>query len=57
LVYPREWKGQATKEVTTARAEKALSVRERSCIMLPKQKVLKHNVWDAISIGMWKLGR
>lgn len=51
-VRPREWKGQAPKEVIQARLEQALTPKElkiiRQCGARPS---LMHNVWDAVGIG------
>lgn len=55
---PHEWKGNAPKRVTEARARDKLSPRELSCVVLPgRDKKLCSNVWDAVGIGLWKLGR
>lgn len=53
---PREWKGQAPKDVVTARTRARLTEVELSRIALPA-KSLQHNVWDAIEIGLHHLGR
>lgn len=57
LYRPREWAGQVPKEIRWARAQKLLSDDELSRIEWPKQKGLKHNVWDAIGIGLFYLKR
>jgi hypothetical protein len=54
IVRPREWKGQAPKDVTEARVRKELSKVEMARVDLPA-KSLRHNVFDAIGIGLWFL--
>jgi len=59
-VTPSEWKGNAPKEVTAARAVNALTWAEVAKTELDLADVpasLRHNVWDAIAIGLWALGR
>lgn len=56
LVKPREWKGQVPKDVTKARVLATLTEEEKEEIPdLPKSLI--HNVYDAIGIGLFKLGR
>lgn len=55
-VEPWEWKGQTPKDVTAQRVDKHLSDDERSRIEWPA-KTLRHNVIDAIGIGLSQLGR
>lgn len=55
-VYPFDWKGNAPKEVMTARIRAALSPEERAKI-LPCAAGLMHNVLDACGIGLWRLRR
>ena len=55
-VLPREWKGQLPKRVTEHRARAVLTVSEMARV--PKvPKGLAHNLWDAIALGLWSLGR
>ena len=56
LVKPREWKGQLTKEICNQRTLARLTEEERSLIsaaLCPPS--LKHNVLDAIGIGLWAI--
>lgn len=60
LVTPSDWKGQLPKAVSHARIAGALTELERgvlaaACGPLPKGS--RHNVWDAVGIGLWALGR
>jgi len=57
FINPRVWKGQTPKDITTARAQVELTPDERVRVKLPKQGSLHHNVWDAIGIGLWGVGR
>ena len=52
LVLPRDWKGQRPKHVTRNRAEAVLDPFELSLIRKDD-----HNLWDAVAIGLAKLGR
>jgi hypothetical protein len=54
---PAEWKKQVTKEVTEHRAKKRLTEEELSRVVLPSAKGLRHNVWDAVGIGLHHLER
>lgn len=54
-ITPRCWKGQRTKEVTTAQAKRVLSTGEldvitAGCARIPQD--LRHNVWDAVALGL-----
>ena len=55
-VYPRTWKGQVPKVVMGKRIMSRLSEGEKWNIEKCPES-LKHNVLDAIGIGLWKLGR
>lgn len=55
-VYPRTWKGQVPKAVMCKRIEGLLSEDERANIT-PVSKTLRHNVLDAIGIGLFQLRR
>jgi hypothetical protein len=46
-----EWKGSVPKRITQARAMAELSPGEMSIARG------NHHVWDAIGLGLWKLGR
>lgn len=54
---PAQWKGQAPKDVTAARAKAKLTAEELTAVWLPSAKGLQHNVWDAVAIGLHHLGR
>lgn len=51
MVRPQRWKSQHTKTMTRARVRRALSDDERD------QVIDDHNVYDAVGIGLWFLGR
>jgi hypothetical protein len=54
--FPRQWKGQAPKEVTQQRVEAKLSDLEKGMIEWPASR-LRHNVYDAIHLGIVYLER
>ncbi len=61
-VEPREWKGQISKVICQLRVNKRLSPEEAARIVLPptrgdRPSELAHNVYDAIGIGLWAVGR
>lgn len=56
LVEPWQWKGQAPKQVIASRAAAALGEEELARVELPSLS-RAHNVWDAVGIGLWRLGR
>ena len=53
---PRVWKGTVKKEVMTARIESKLSPEELAGIE-PCAVSLRHNVIDAVGLGLYKFGR
>jgi hypothetical protein len=53
---PREWKGQTPKSVTEKRVTGRLSDEEKARIEWPAAG-LCHNVYDAIGIGLFHVGR
>ncbi len=55
-LYPSDWKGNTPKEVMTDRIRRNLASGEVSAIE-PCAASLKHNVYDAIGIGLFKLKR
>lgn len=58
--YPREWKGQMTKEATLERVYDRLDVTEASILsaaMRDAGKSLAHNVVDAVGISLFHSGR
>lgn len=59
-VAPSEWKGQATKEAMTTRILGRLSIYEQEILderLSTVAKSLRHNVIDAVGIGLHALGR
>ena len=56
-VLPASWKGQVPKDIMVNRIKKRLAPEELARAMLPKTKDLQHNVFDAIGIGLWAVGR
>lgn len=57
---PGTWKGSTAKKHTEARAAKQLSLAERTAFYVGTERLrpsLRHNVWDAVGIGLWGLGR
>lgn len=52
LVLPKEWKGQIPKEVTKARVDGELIDAEKKRIKWPKADGERHNVYDAIHLGL-----
>lgn len=60
LVSPAEWKGQVTKHIHAHRIIDALSLDELHVMQNAEQitpKGDRHNMIDAIGLGLWKLGR
>lgn len=60
LPTPHAWKGTVKKHIHNARVLKALTERERVMVLgvitkLPK--AYRHNVIDAVGIGLWALQR
>lgn len=58
LVHPRKWKGTVAKEIHNRRTLAKLEPRERAlleALYLPASK--RHNVIDAIALGLWATGR
>ena len=63
FIRPAEHKGQVPKPKTVkepytieTRARGKLTAEELSRIILPAP-YKAHNVWDAINIGLWRIGR
>lgn len=54
---PQAWKGSAPKDVMVERIKRRLTPEEHARIDLPRAKSLRHNVWDAIGIGLHQLKR
>jgi hypothetical protein len=57
FVLPREWKGQVPKDVMINRIKERLSSEERDRVELPNEKKAQADVWDAIGIGLYRIGR
>jgi len=60
LVRPGTWKGQVPKSVLAKRARATLGPGELQAFKRGVTGVAKsahHNVWDAVGIGLWRLGR
>jgi hypothetical protein len=57
LVYPAEWKGQIKKNVTKNRVERELSAAEFETVVWPHRASKKHNVYDAVHLGLRSLTR
>lgn len=59
-VKPAEWKGQVPKKITQQRIERLLTQAERirlgQCLS-PVKSGLRHNLWDAVGIGLFALKR
>ena len=55
-VRPAAWKGQTPKDVVGRRVEGALSSMEWGRLA-PCPASRRHNLLDAIGIGLWRLGR
>jgi hypothetical protein len=56
-IKPREWKGQLPKEVCNNRVRSKLSLYEIEAIDTRVPASLRHNVLDAVGIGLHELGR
>ena len=57
LIEPSEWKGQTPKDVTQRRCRAALDLAESPRVWLPSAASKAHNVWDAVGIALWSVGR
>jgi hypothetical protein len=56
-VAPREWKGTIKPDIVIARVQAILTPEETARVELPTAKGLQHNVWDAVGIGLYTVGR
>lgn len=56
-VEPWQWKGQVPKTITMRRAIETLDALELAQVALPENKKKQLDVWDAVGIGLWSLGR
>jgi len=60
LPYPAEWKGQIPKDIHHKRLRKHLSEPELEvldCDLFQHPKSLRHNILDAVGLGIWRLSR
>jgi hypothetical protein len=57
VYLPAEWKHAMPTEVLWPRCEKRLSAEEQATITWPTAKSARHNIMDAIGIGLKHLGR
>lgn len=59
LVEPQAWKGQVPKPITRKRIEAKLTQNERMRLgkCLTEAKGERHNLWDAVGIGLFALKR
>ncbi len=58
LVTPTEWKGNTPKDIHGLRIIRALSLKELAVYEEVKCAAsLRHNVVDAIGLGLWRVGR
>jgi hypothetical protein len=56
LYLPHAWKGSVDPDECVKRVQARLSAVETACVVLPA-KSLAHNLWDAVGIGLFHLGR
>jgi len=54
--YPSVWKGNVPKGIHHRRAAKKLTSKELE-LLPPLEEGYDHNLWDAVALGLWKLGR
>ncbi len=57
FVLPRQWKGNVPKDIHQPKILASLDPDERQLVEGIRPKSLRHNVIDAVGIGLWKLGR
>jgi hypothetical protein len=58
FVLPHTWKGNVPKKIMLERISKKLEAQEKAIFdskIVPRK--LRHNILDAIGIGLWKSGR
>lgn len=53
-VYPRQWKGTVPKDLHNRRVESQAPANAKT-FLESVQASLRHNVWDAIGLGLWAL--
>lgn len=54
---PHDWKGSIDGDVMIERIKSLLAAEEARGVVLPPQRALQHNTWDAIGLGMHALSR
>jgi hypothetical protein len=54
---PAQWKGQTPKAVHHNRIKALLTEQEKARCVFPRETSLHHNVWDAVALGMFHVGR
>lgn len=57
IVYPREWKGTTPKKIFAERIKSRLSEAELADVQVLKNKKQELDLWDAVGIGLFDLGR
>lgn len=57
LLYPRDWKGTLDADDMIERIQGRLSAEETKRVRLPGAASKAHNVWDAVGIGLYVVGR
>lgn len=57
IVLPSKWKNQAPADVVEARCRKKLGAIELGRCMIPKSRKQQTDLWHAVGLGLWKLGR
>lgn len=57
MIYPADWKRQVPKEQMVERIKGFLTPEEFKRVELPTAKGKQHNVWDAVGIGLFAVGR
>lgn len=55
-ITPSVWKKQLKKEIAHERINKKLTAQEKSAFNKTEESLM-HNVWDAVGIGLWGVGR
>jgi hypothetical protein len=56
-IEPGKWKGQLKKDISNRRTEAKLTPPEKSLLSKIKPLSAKHNVTDAVGIGLFAVGR
>lgn len=56
-VLPRQWKGTIDGDAMTDRIVGRLKNEEECAVISYKSGALDHNTYDAVGIGLWRLGR